>query len=441
MNRSFNQITTKLIEIENVENLFDWKIDNIYIWEVIRYKIYGIIIEQSFKDSNPVKKNIFKKIKDLLTKFFIKIQKYINAIYFNPFFDRRRSDVLIFESSRKLIFNGSYIDPYTKFTYDDLIKEGYSITRYQSSYNYDKLSKRDFSIKHLDLPYLLSDIKTKLLGKKISETDAIRIKDLQNIIQGQFQINFDLKKLIFQEVNLFKYNLFFFKRLLKRKNPKKIIIANFCDKTALISAARSNKIKVIDIQHGLISSDDIIYHYPHVKEESLQYFPDQFYAWSPIWQKLCKLPLKQENIIDYGNKYLQNQKRKYSDLQKTPDQLIVISQPGLTAKIANEFIQKCNLLAKYQILYKLHPSEYLYAFENAQIKQIANMKNVSFVDKHDDLYKVLAETQYVVGVGSTVLIESISFECKVILFEIPGVEWMNPFIDDKNVMMFDKMFL
>jgi len=39
-------------------------------------------------------------------------------------------------------------------------------------------------------------------------------------------------------------------------------------------------------------------------------------------------------------------------------------------------------------------------------------------------------------VYSTALIEAASFDCKVVLLDLPGVEMMRPFLNNTNIIMF-----
>ena len=49
--------------------------------------------------------------------------------------------------------------------------------------------------------------------------------------------------------------------------------------------------------------------------------------------------------------------------------------------------------------------------------------------KDTDFYKLLAKSEYQAGVFSTALYEGVEFGCKTILFDLPGVEYMDKFIE------------
>jgi len=279
MQASIQEVTSKIIEIEKRNDLFSWHIDDIYIWEIIRYKVYMMALNNALERSQSQKKNIVTKVKSFYKKVVFNLRKYFNAIIHQPYTDSVAVDVMIIESSRKLLFEGEYIDPYTKFTYDKLLCEGKSITKYQSSFTFDCLAKNGSDIKHFDLPYIIAGIGARLRTITINKEDEQKIKELKEEIETELDLVIDLHHLISEEIKIFKLKNRFFTKLLNKKKPKEIYLVNFCDKPALIASAKKQKIKVIDIQHGLISSGDLIYNYPNTNDGTLNYFPDQFYAW------------------------------------------------------------------------------------------------------------------------------------------------------------------
>lgn len=424
---SIGDITKKIIEIERSLDLFDWEIENVRIWEVIRYKIYQSSIGACFSEPPSVSTSIISRFSKLLDKTFDKLSKYIFTLPLQPFSDKKQSNVLVFESSRKLIFNNEYIDPYTKFTVDELLSAGQSITKYQSSYTYDKLSKPDKNTRHLEALYLLSEFRAWIYGFKLRLEDKEKINQLELRVKSDLGIVFSLSSLIEKEIKLFIVQKKLFNTILKEKRPKQIFIVNFCDRTPLIAAAKELRTEVIDIQHGLISSQDIIYHYPNTAKGSLKYFPDKFYVWSEVWKHASDIPLEKTDIIVYGNKYLENKVLNYSHVKKQNDLVLIVSQPGLTKLVLQETVKKIDSFKGKQVVFKFHPSEYAIGDRFEEYKILKEKHAVNFVVRDVDLYELFAKTPEIVGVSSTALIEALSFNCKVKLYNLPSVEWMAPF--------------
>lgn len=435
MSRSVSDITNTIIKIESDNGLFNWQVKGVVVWEILRAKIYDAILLHNDSNASAGKKK--NTIGSILIKVKNKFFKYVNAFVYHPYFDNQPVDTIIFESSRKLLYKGSYIDPHTKFLHDDLIKKKTRVAKYQSSFSFDRLAKRTLDIKHLDLVYLISSFRSKFRSIVFTSDEQKKIKAIEEVFLKEFGIKFNFTALVENEVKVFDSNFIFFNSLLKKKQPKEIYIVNFCDKPALITAAKRNGIKVIDIQHGFMSPDDIIYHYPNVEAGSLKYFPDKFYAWPQLWFEGCRIPLKQEDIFIFGNRFLDDQKNNYKHIVKEQNTLLIISQPTLTRQIATAVLNNSKVFETYKILYKLHPAEYNTAFDLPEFKALAQVKNLSFVDKGTDLYELFAASKTVLGVYSAALIEAVSFNCRVMLFQLPGVEMMKTFVEKGHMEHFN----
>lgn len=434
MSEKIKQITNKIIQIEQKHKLFDWKINNVFVWELIRHKIYQIALDQ-LEINSRLPSKISKK--EVVIKIYSKFKQYLHAILNNPFFDNQKVEYLVFESSRKIQFNNDFIDPYTYFFQNELREKSISFCVLQSSYSYDLLAQNRKGIKHLDLLYFYSRFHSKNKFIEFSFKDKEELLRINEVINVTLGLTLNLSELISKEILQFEKQSKYFKKLLVNHLPQKIVMVNFCDKSALIYEAKKLNIEIIDIQHGLISSDDIIYHYPQVPKNSLAYFPTYFYTWDKIWSEICSIPIDLSNIVVYGNKYLEEKVKNYSNNTKKDNFLVVISQPGITNAIASFIIENHSYFDKFEVIYKLHPIEYSIRENNSLLNQLACKKNIHFAEKHEDLYQLFAKSRFVVGVYSTALLEAKTFDCSILLLNLPGVEMMLPFIDGNSIKMFE----
>ena len=81
-----------------------------------------------------------------------------------------------------------------------------------------------------------------------------------------------------------------------------------------------------------------------------------------------------------------------------------------------------------KILYKLHPEECKDWRNNRQLLELSKKENVKIV-KNGDLYELFYKTEYQAGVYSTSIFGGAESGCKTILFNLPGIEYMNEFIE------------
>ena len=439
MFKSIGEISKKILEIEKQENLFELSIEDVYVWELIRVKIYTIIVNQVFeseKTSEKKKKTVlilFKKINSKTKQLFYLFKKY-------PYFSSNNVDCVIFESSRKILLEKEYIDPHTNFLIRELKNNNTKIQTYQSSYNYDKLQEFNSS-KSVELIYFLGEIYYRFFRFFIKDIELDKLNKISKIFFETFNVDISFYEMVKKEIFIFKYHKKKFSKILKNHNPEKIFLVNSCDKTGLISAAKTANIEVIDIQHGLISSNILVYHFPDEVKNKLKYFPDYFYIWDDVWKFNCSIPLSEDKIINYGNKYLKYRKSSFSKIKKINNTILIISQPGLTQQIAQETLLNMDNFSDYKIVYKLHPSEYAYCNEFEEILKLKSIEKVSFANQHDDLYLLLSTNIYVIGVYSTVLIEAIEFDCKILIYELPGMEMMIPFINYNKMQIFNKILI
>ena len=159
----------------------------------------------------------------------------------------------------------------------------------------------------------------------------------------------------------------------------------------------------------------------------LDYFPDEFWVWNEYWKNLIKFPISQKNIKIHSFKYLEEEKRKYN-LQKIENQMVILCQGGLTDRIAKKILDNIEKFKNYKLIFKLHPEEYGKSHLYNNLVELQKLLDIEIVE-NVDLYKLLAQSEYQAGVFSTALYEGIEFKCKTILFDLPGIEYMDKFIE------------
>jgi len=414
---SIGEITASILGLEKKHDLLDLEIAGIKIYQLIRYKIYLQLIAKSFNSTYKSERSFFTKIKKLTSK----LHRVKNYFFLNPFSDKTKSDILIFESGRKKENGGKYIDPFTDFVKRDLLKKKLNFTIYRNSYLYDSLAESGKNVKHLDYITLNTEIKSRLNKVKLSEADALKVKSLAELLQTSLGLE-SVEQLISAEITSFKFFSEYYSRLLDIKKPSEIFIVNFCDKAPLINEAKRRKIKVKDIQHGFISEKDIIYHYPDTPENKLEYFPDNFIAWSDLWMGNVKLPISSDNISYVENSLLCEEIQKYAYVKKNPKKLLFISQDSTGTDILKYILRNIDTLKNFDFYFKPHPNEYGYMSSIPEFNEAIEKKNFFVIDYLEDLYSHLADSAFVFGTYSTVMIEALYFNCKVYVMNLPGSE-------------------
>ncbi len=433
MNRkilTYSEISDRFFAIEEKHQLLHLKFQDVYAWQIVRINIFLQIVEHFIPGNiEPHLKSTSQKIIDVLHRVFV------NGIFFNPFVDFRKKQVLVLESGRKYRDEDSYIDIYTEYLCKKLDKENISYTLYESNYNLDSpFFRRKMRVKHFDFILLFSKVTKRFVKCTWSEREQKDIEMISEELALAYGFKLNIDQVFREEIKKFKAEFAFYNSLFRLKKPKEIYLTNSCEKAAIISAAKKNTILVKELQHGLISNIGVISNYPFTKEESLDYFPDQFYFWDNVQMLYAKLPIDKKNIIPFRNAHIDKWIFKTQNILKEDKTILVISQPYSSWEMQDFIFNNREILAEYSIIYKIHPAENVENFSKFK-ERFHNNSNIKFVNNEETMYVLLKQAKYVLGIYSSSLFEASAFNCKVILLNLPGVEMSFPLLENKDNMI------
>jgi hypothetical protein len=352
-----------------------------------------------------------------------------NAISNYLFFNLQKVEVLVFTHSRSKLVENRLIDPYTHYLVKNLIKNNISFLELESPHNGKHLREKKYYKRYLDSIFILRNIKNFFIKTNISQKNKKILKQLSKEINEGTDNFIDIRKILISNTKKFKPTYSFYTKLLNKTKPKKIYLIVSYGRGELIRAANDLNIEIIELQHGTFSKYHLGYSFPNGNNKA--YLPTKFYVWNKYWKDLINFPIPKENIILFPFQYLETEKKKYNTLIKKENSLIVFGQGGITESIADKIISNINYFKKYNIIFKLHPNEYHMISKYKNLAYLKNKYNITVVT-NIDLYKTLATSDYQAGVFSTVLYEGIAFNCKTILLDLPGIEYMEKFIEKYN---------
>lgn len=429
----YKETCQKFIQFEADENLLFVKIQDVYIWQTCRALLFYAILDQLIPVQNDAGENT-NKIKKLLSFCY---RFFVNMLFYNPFVDYRKGDVLVFESGRKYLRENEYIDIYTKYLVEKLSKEDISTTTYEYVFHEkETFFKGQQHVKHIDALRTYSKIIQKFSKFKFSDQELSFINQLQTEINTLFNVSLDLKSIFDSQIKQFKSEKILYDRLFKIKKPKEIYLVNSADKTALIAAAKENDIIVNELQHGLNSQFDIVSNFPLTEKESLQYFPNQFYIWNNVSMFSAVLPLENQHIKYIPNYHLDFLREQTHSINKESNCILIASQPYSSAEIQQYLIDNIADLSDYAIYYKIHPVEDISKVKALQ-NQLSHYNNLHFVMNEESIYVLMKRAHYIIGIYSSALFESTAFDCKIILLNLPGVEMAACLSEAKKAILVD----
>ena len=424
------EIIAKLIEIEQKLDLLTMKVDDVFIWQFLRVRIYVMLIQKcgTFKQLHTNANTFSKQLMSLG-------QVLYSTLFFNPYFSLDRKKILIFDHPRKVNIEGSFIDIYTKYLIEKYIKEHETIEVYEDPYLNKHHTNTTNYRKHTDIIWVLTKMFYKLVPLKSNKKIDSIIDGLEKEIQDQFGVNLELKHFFFMKAKQFKIRRYLLKVLLKIKKPDKIFLVVNYEYAALIAAAKSLNILTIELQHGVITTDHLGYSFPHLNEP-LSYFPDQLYVWNDMWKSMPFFPIDSNNIINTGFAHLNAQKEKYSHENKDPKQILIISQGPIAEKLIAYLYKNRTFFSQYHLIFKLHPGEYDRWRSYHYLDKLKKLDHFDIIDNDKEpLYRLFARSNLVIGVYSTALYEALDMGCKLYILDFPGHELVENLISSGNAVL------
>jgi len=413
--KDIKELREFILELEEKNDLLNFEIDGVKPWQLMRVaidydlgKIAGIM--ETPHTRLTLKHKIINSL-SLLKSF----------IFYNPFLSSK-VDNIVFSHPRVKKLNDEFVDIYTYYFINDLVKKDESFIEIESPFLGKHLAAKKPYKYHIDFFWISRKIFSKFATIKDDRLDKIR--EIEDEIRKNVG-DYDLTTLFLRTVKEYKIEYYLYAQLFKKLRPKKIYVVVSYGFGAMIKAAKDLGIETIEFQHGNFSRFHFGYYFGEDKKE-LDYFPDKFYVWNEYWKNRINFPIDDKNIIIKKFDYLENRKKLYIQYKKIENQAVVLSQGVLGDAIAKKILDNWDYFKKFNIIYKLHPGEYDRYKEYENLMRLEKEFGVKIVTDID-LYEVFATSKYQIGVFSTALYEGVEFGCKTILLDLPGSEEMDKF--------------
>ena len=409
--------------LEDKYDLFNLEINGTHPWAAFRMDLYYEIGKKHKifdKDLNMK----LSRIEKVINFFRLLKRSLINNLHSNL----HQVNALVFSHARSKVVNKKFIDPYTYYLKEDLIKNNTSFLEFESPYKGKHLREKKSYKRYLDSILIFRNIKNLFVNIKITKKD----KQILDNLSTEIKFNNDdlnIRDFLIRNTRKFIPTYEFYYNLLKKTQPKKIYLIVSYGRGELIKAAKDLGIEVIELQHGTFSKYHLGYSFP--EKVNTQYFPDKFYVWNDYWKTLINFPIPLDKVIIFPFEYLEIEKKKYIHVKKEESSLIIFSQGGITEKIVEKIIENITYFQKFNIIFKLHPNEYHMISKYKNLIYLQKKYNIKIVT-NINLYEYLAKSEYQAGVFSTALYEGVEFNCKTILLDLPGIEYMDKFITKYN---------
>jgi len=425
---TIKKLFEEICRIEVEYKLFEKEINGVHFWKLIRFPLFIELTKKLnlYQEAHPLPPQSGNR--------YIRILKrLIRGTSSSLMVGSQDSKIILFPSGRKVISDSRLIDIYSYHLEDKWQENGINYLAIEEPYNGKFMRKVSKIVRH-DEPLTFFSLWNYFKLKKDINMDfkTIEIDSIANIPIDKIKTL--SKEYISNEINNFIRKYYYYNKIFSKYSPEKLYIVNAYSRNALLSAANDLEIETIEIQHGTISSFHIGYSYP--PEVKVPYLPSKMELWGKFWYDISQLPIKKKNISYNGFPFLHEEIEKYSDIARDETRVLFVSQGTIGKSLVNMALEFANKYKEYKVVYRLHPSEVdewkslypeLYSFSMENSNMVIETGIVT------PLYKSFAESKFVVGVYSTALIESLAANCKLILIDLPGVEYFQDLID-KNLV-------
>ena len=411
MEKSTVNLFEKFIELEDKYNFFEIKINNIKIWQYIRFSCCAKILEELTGVRTTNKEN--------RKKIICQSKKDINEYFKRNEFLLRKKTLLIINHPRR-VKDGKIYKCFVTDAFLKSIKSSYYV--FEDSYegkHYQPVPTKN--IKYRNINNLQNWIsyndkndreKIKTVVKKI-----IKCFEKELLIQFGVKLNKYIFELIDNTLRMIFYGRLYAKIILRLIRPKAVLIAVHYNvyNQALIEVAKEMKIPTIELQHGRIGESHAAYNFINIR--NIETFPDYVFVYGNYEKEIPRYPITKEQIFAIGYPELEQKAEYYKKIKKENKRKVVtfISSPtdgNIISKYAIEFAKRTKE-KDFKIIYKLHPSEY-----NTWKEQYLNLTEykISIVNSNlHDIYYYLGHSDYVIGISSTVLFEAMMFNVNIII--------------------------
>lgn len=415
-------VHNRFLALEDEFDLFDITVDNVPIWERVRFKVnrrlmqkMGLIGTADDSESSH-RSNQYDRLKTGASAITKK----------NPFVVPE-VDVLVWGSPRrKHRDDGFWWDIYCDHIYDRVVFDYLHIE--EPYFGTHKTPAKTSRIAYLDLVTIAEKV-GDMVSRPNIQLDSIAhqtLSSLERSLESVFDVSLDVTGLVERMLRRRAVRKPLYEQLLHRLNPSVVLMIQSYGKETFIEVCKENGVRTVELQHGALSKYHFGYHYPGKRTKTT--FPEYFYAFGDHFSSLASFPIPSKNIVSIGYPHLETALAKYTDKgankqTSSDDRVLFLSQGTIGRELAKVAVSMNEAQAfTGEIVYKLHPEEY-HDWADRYPELIDT--DISVIEGDSpSLYELFASATAQVGVYSTTLYEGLAFGLSTYLLHTDRVEFV-----------------
>lgn len=416
-------------DLEKKFNLFDLRVNQVPIWERLRFRIHRKILVGSGIIAQPHSKAVQSGSR------IGNYRRIVKEVVYPTYRNMRRADILFFgHHRRKKMQDGKWWDLYCDPIINALDR---SYEYVESPYLGGHLTPaRTESMTYLDnlilRGTLLVDVRAKYL--KIDPEVIDTLRSVRREIHHRFAVDIDLVQMTRKVIALRQGLLPLYIRLLDAVRPRLVVVVVSYGKESFIEACKVKQIPVVELQHGIATPQHVAYSFP-APHQKKQTFPDYFFTFGDYWKTSVEYPIPKSQVIPVGFPYFEMESSRVTK-NRRQKQVVFLSQGTVGKEMSRMAVDlRRQLSNEWTVIYKLHPGEYnrwqtLYPW-------LFGTDIIVIGDDSVPLYDLLAQSLVLVGVSSTAIFEGLGLGSGAIILDLPGSENLRGLIDRGHAKIVD----
>jgi hypothetical protein len=241
--------------------------------------------------------------------------------------------------------------------------------------------------------------------RMLSEVDRVAKKTLQTDFWTDIQ-----KQHILSALHVFFDDFRFYYSLFKNQRVQSLVFICHYHNEGLLAALRINGIRSIELQHGLISKNDLYYHYSQTFNHAIKnaFFPDHICVYGQYWKELllggCEF---NSNNITVAGDYQWHEKQP--EIRPSKQNMVLIcAQKNMHEDFvayAKHIIPYLKQYGDWKWIIKMHPLEK----KKSLYRELEN-DGFEIIDQERSLDSLLQEARIQVSIYSTTFFDALGYD-------------------------------
>lgn len=265
-------------------------------------------------------------------------------------------------------------------------------------------------------PRLPSDLSLDEISRSFPSPDYIEREMLREVSEVARNTNHNShwthsqKKHILSALHLFFDDFRFYYGLFRKQSVQSVVFISHYHNEGLIAALNVLIIRSIELQHGLISGNDLYYQYAHVFKEAVKnaFFPDKICVYGSHWKQIllkgCEFSNEQ---ITIAGDYQWQPKAQPSECS-SQNRVLICSQKNMDEEYVSYAQRLAPIMEKHpdwKWTIKLHPLE-----KNKKAYEVLKEIGFEIVDQERTLFTLLRESRIQISIYSTTFYDALGLD-------------------------------